>query len=251
VPEALRRPLAALFAAIAFLTRVPAPARLRGGAEFADAAVLFPLVGAVIGAAVGGAAAVLEQPLGPLVAATLAVGLELVLTGALHLDGLADTFDGLAGRDPAHRLAIMRDHSLGTYGAAALVIDLFAKVAALATLAELDALWPVVAAFAVARAAPLPLAAALPYARSGSGTGRTLADSLHAPGAAAGVALAALLAGAATGLEALGALAALAAVVLAAGAASRRALGGVTGDVMGAAIELTGTLALCTALATQ
>jgi adenosylcobinamide-GDP ribazoletransferase len=186
-----------------------------------------------------------------LLAGTLAVGLELMLTGALHVDGLADSADGLAGRDRDDALAIMRDHSVGTYGAAALGLDLLAKAAAIGALAESGAVLPVVAAFALSRAAALPLAAALPYARSGAGTGRLLADRMSRSGALTGVALAAGVAVAAMGASALMLLVCLAVATGAVGAISRRRLRGVTGDAMGAAIELTAMLALIVAAGLQ
>jgi adenosylcobinamide-GDP ribazoletransferase len=221
------------------------------GSDLPAAAVLFPVVGAAIGALVGGAATLLEAPTAPLAAATVAVGLELVLTGALHVDGLADCADGLAGRDAARRLEIMRDHALGTYGAAALTIVLLAKVSALATLAEDGDVLPVVAVYSLSRAAPLPLATALPYARAGAGTGRSLADSLQVGAAIAGVGIAAAIAAGATRLDALTPIAASALVACATRRYAHRALGGVTGDVMGAAIELTATLGLLVAVATR
>jgi adenosylcobinamide-GDP ribazoletransferase len=228
--------------AVAFLTRLP----VGGGPLSARAAPWFPLVGAAVGALVAGVAAGLAQVLPALLAATLAVAVEVVLTGALHLDGLADSADGLAGRDRERALAIMRDHALGTYGALAVLLDVLAKVVALAVLVEAGAVLPVVGAFAVARAAPLPLAAALPYPRAGAGVGRLLVGGLSARAAAGGVAVAAavaVLAGAAP------ALACLALVAGAVGWLARRRLGGVTGDVLGAAVELTGTAALVVTVA--
>jgi adenosylcobinamide-GDP ribazoletransferase len=222
--------------AVAFLTRVP----VGGGALSPRSALWFPLVGAALGALVGAAAIGLVELLPPLLAGALAVALELALTGALHVDGLADSADGLGGRDRERALAIMRDHSLGAYGASALVLDLLAKSAALGALAERGDVLAVVAAFAVARAAPLPLAAALPYARAEGGAGEALAG-LRASGAVAGTALAALIAVAAGAPELL---AAGAAVIPAVWWVARRRLGGVTGDVMGAAVELTATAAL-------
>lgn len=242
----------ALLSATGFLTRLPVrrPASLPAS-EFAAAAVLFPLVGAALGGMIGGTALALAQVLPALLAATLAVALELILTGALHVDGLADAADGLAGRNPERALEIMRDHSLGAYGTSALSLDLLAKAVALGALAESGVVLPVVAAFAVSRAAPLPLAAALPYARSGSGTGRSLADRLGLRGAGAGVALATLIAVGATGAWAFGTLACLALVSGAVGGLARQRLHGVTGDVMGAAIELTATLGLILAAGWQ
>jgi adenosylcobinamide-GDP ribazoletransferase len=222
--------------AAAFLTRLP----LRGGGDLARAAPFFPLVGAALGGIVGGTAALLTPALPPLAAAGIAVAVELVLTGALHADGLADSADGLAGRTPERTLDIMRDHAVGAYGACALILDLLVKTVAIAHAPDVPA---IVAAFAVSRAAPLPLAAALPYARS-TGTGRAIAH-LGAARAAAGLVLAAAVAVAAGQPFTL---AALAAVTLATGLLARRRLRGVTGDVLGAATELTATIALLTTL---
>jgi adenosylcobinamide-GDP ribazoletransferase len=243
--------LGALAEAASFLTRLRLPGRAVGRAvDLPRAAVFFPLLGGAIGAVVGAATDALEEPLTPFVAATVAVGLELALTGALHLDGLADTADGLGGADREQRLAIMRDHALGTYGAAALVIVLLTKVGALAALADKGALEPAIAAYALSRAAPLPLAAALPYARAGAGTGRSLAESLGRVRAFLALALAAAIAAAADGPAGLIGLAALLLIGIAVGDYARRQLGGITGDVMGASIELTATLALLAAVAT-
>jgi adenosylcobinamide-GDP ribazoletransferase len=223
--------------AVAFLTRLP----VGGGALSKRSALWFPLVGAALGAVVGGAAIGLVELVPPLLAGALAVALELALTGALHADGLADSADGLGARDREQALEIMRDHALGAYGASALVLDLLAKSAALAALAEEGDVLPVMAAYAVSRAAALPLAAALPYARA-EGTGRAL-DRLPPVVAAAGVALAA-----AASVPAPATLAAGAFVVVAIWWLARRRLAGVTGDVMGAAIELTATAALIAAV---
>jgi adenosylcobinamide-GDP ribazoletransferase len=237
-----------LVAAVGFLTSVPVrPSAKTGSADLLAAAPLFPLVGAGLGALVGGTAALLTPTLPALLATTLAVALELALTGALHVDALADSADGLGGHTRERALEIMRDHSLGAYGAAALMVDLLAKTAALAALAEHSAVWPVVAAYAVSRAAPLPLAAALPYARSGDGTGRLLAERFGKRSALAGVILAAGIAVTATGAQAVATLACLLLVTVAVGALAKRRIGGLTGDVMGAAIELTATLGLVVA----
>lgn len=243
--SALGAPIRALAAALAFLTRAPVPSGIvLDAADLTRAAVLFPLVGAALGALVGGAAGLLALALPSLLAATLAVAIETAVTGALHLDGLADSADGLAGRDRERALTIMRDHALGAYGACALVLDLLAKVVALAALSDRAGFFLVIGAYAVSRAAPLPLAAALPYARPGEGTGRLLAERLQPAGATVGIALAVAIAVAAGGLWAAPALACLLVVTGAAGLAARSRIGGVTGDVMGAAIELTATAAL-------
>jgi cobalamin 5'-phosphate synthase/cobalamin synthase len=229
-----------LLAAIAFLTRVPV-----GGAAFdvGAGAALFPVVGAGVGAAVGGTAYGLAHVVPALVAAGAAVAVGALLTGALHLDGLADTADALGARSREAALAIMRDHAIGTYGTVALVLDLLVKAAALAALAGrsrvvLEAL----AAGALSRAVPVLLGLLLPDARrDGAGAAFRVA-----PGAAVvAVVLAAALAIPADPL--LIAVAAAAALLL--GAWSRFWLGGRTGDTLGAATELVETTVLAAAAA--
>jgi len=242
-------PIRALGGAVGLLTRVPVAAVLEPR-DLLRGAVLFSLVGAILGGILGGTAVALTPAVPPLAAAALAVCLELALTGCLHVDGLADSADGLGGGDRRRALEIMRDHSLGTYGATAMSLDLIVKAAALGALAESGDALPVAAALAVSRAAPLPLAAALPYARTGGGTGRLLADRLRPRAALAGVTLAGALAVALAGLAAAAAMtAAMLAVAGAIGLLAKRRLSGVTGDVMGAAVELTGTAALLVVLA--
>jgi adenosylcobinamide-GDP ribazoletransferase len=244
--------LRAVAGAVAFLTRVPLGRRVRvDGADVARGAVLFPVVGAGIGAAVGLTAVLLHTRLPGLPAAALALGVGLVLTGAIHLDGLADTADALGGRSRTEALAIMRDHAVGAYGAAALALDLLVKAGVIAALLERDeAFLALIVAGALSRAAALPLAYALPYARAEVGPGGVLGGRVSLWSAGGGIAIAAAIALSLLGegggwmLGAVG----LAAVLL--GVAYRRWLGGVTGDTLGAASEISETLALAVATAT-
>jgi adenosylcobinamide-GDP ribazoletransferase len=121
-----------------FSTRIPLPhATALGGADVADASWTLPVIGALIGllgASVYGLAFDFNLP--PLVGAALAVTATLFVTGCLHEDGLADTFDGLGGGSGRERkLEIMRDSRIGTYGACALAMSLLLRVGALASLA--------------------------------------------------------------------------------------------------------------------
>lgn len=243
---------ASLAVAGAFLTRLPIrSASVVDGEGLARAAPFFPLVGAAIGAAVGVAAIGLAEFLPTLLAGLLAVSLELILTGALHVDGLADSADGLGGRERERCLEIMRDHTIGTFGASALVLDLAVKAAALGALADAGAVGPVVAAMALSRAAPLPLGRLLGYARADGGTGQLLAGQMGTVSVLLGTGLAVLIAAAATGIAALPLCICAAAVTAGIGILSRRRLEGVTGDVMGAAIELTATCSLVLAVALE
>jgi len=233
--------------AIAFLTRVPVGRVVsldvvdisRGGA-------VFPLVGAGVGAVVGGLADGLAGSLTAPLAAVIGLAAGTLLTGALHVDGLADTADALGATTRERALEIMRDHAIGTYGAAAVALDLGAKVAALSVLAERgDALRLTVCAVAASRAVPVVLSAALPYARPGAGLGRALGAS----GPLRGLVAAALAAAFCVALGGAPLLAAAAGVLLLAGLLARGWLGGVTGDVLGAAVEAAEVAGLVVAVA--
>jgi len=242
-------PLRAGLAAVAFLTRVPV-GRLAalGAADVARGAALFPLVGAAVGAAAGLLADLLVPALPGLVAGALAVGLAALVTGAMHLDALADTADALGGTTRERALEIMRDHALGAFGAVALVVVCLVDASALAGLAVADdGLLGALVAGALGRAAILPLALALPYAREGAGQGRVLAG-MGWPAVLVALGLATLVA-AAGGWRGLTALAAAAVVAALLALFFHAWLGGVTGDTLGATAKLCETAALVAFLA--
>lgn len=219
-------------AALAFLTRLPA-GRL-DSADFARAPGWFAAIGLLIGGfqAVVFAGAAMLWP--PGLAALVAVAAGLMITGALHEDGLADMVDGLGSGRPAERaLEIMRDSRIGSFGALALGLALAARVMSLAALGPL-APATLCAAGGLSRGAMALMLRAGPYLRPrGAGSGMT--GPLRT-GALAGAALgAALLVWWSAGWAVIGGLAGLA---LGAGAArgwAMHRLGGVTGDVLGAA----------------
>ncbi len=231
-----------LVVATSFLTRVPIPGGATAdAADLARATMLFPVVGAAVGAVLAGAGQLAVHVLPPVVAAVLVVGLSALLTGALHLDGLADTVDGLGGgRTPEDALRIMRDHAIGAYGAVALALLLALKIAALAELfAVRGAAAPLVAAAALGRWTALPLAFALPYARVEGGLGSAVAGRVSAASLVVGTARAVGGTLAVAGPRVGAAYAAAgAAVAMTMGAVYRRRLGGVTGDTLGATTEL-------------
>lgn len=241
--------LRAPMAAVAFLTRIPVGRYVElGQADVGRGAALFPLVGGAVGGACGLASDLLAGPVPPLVAGGLAVTLAAILTGAMHLDALADAADALGGTTRERALEIMRDHAVGAYGTVALVLVCLLDAAALGALgASGDAAVVGLAAGAAGRAAMLPAALVLPYARAGAGQGRVL-EQLGLPGAVVGVLLAVALAFPAGEAGVVG-LGAAALVALALGVFFRRWIGGVTGDLMGATAKLAETAALVTALA--
>jgi adenosylcobinamide-GDP ribazoletransferase len=231
------RPLADARLAFQFLTRLPVGGGL-AGADLGRSCAWFPLPGAVMGLLVAAGAHLSAGHLPALLAGVLAAAALAWLSGGLHLDGLADLFDGLSGGhgDRARTLAIMRDARIGAHGAAALVLVLLAKSAALAELVGRDDFWSLLAAPAVARFAVVPLVVGFPYARP-----EGLGKAFHGTAGAREIAVSALLAALAVAPGApasLGRAAAALAVAWAVALVARRRLGGLTGDVYGAAIEL-------------
>ena len=233
----MRRPLAGLGLAITFLTIVPV--RLREPVPPLGAAgAWFPAVGAGVGASAGAVGYLAEPTLGTLVAVALAVTVLVVLTGALHLDGLADCADGLGVRaDRTRRMAVMRDPTVGTFGVLALALWLVLVLAAVSGVDREHLLRALVVMAATGRWAALLHAASAPPARR-DGLGSGFQVDVLALGVATLLAAAAALAGAGIG-PGLAALATGGAVAGLVTAWSRAQLGGRTGDSLGATVALT------------
>lgn len=233
--------------AVAFLTILPV--RLTGDvAPLGAAAGWFAVVGAVVGAAAGGVGYLVAPTLGPTVAAVLSVGVLVVLTGALHQDGLADCADGLGVRgDRGRRLSVMRDSAIGTFGGLALMLWLLLAVTALAGLPREDAFRALVVAASTARAAALLHTRAVAPARAdGLGAGFTVdTPALVAAAVSAGGIGLALLGPAETAI----ALGVAGAVALLTAVWARAALGGRTGDTIGATVALAEAAVLLAVLA--
>jgi adenosylcobinamide-GDP ribazoletransferase len=228
---------------------VAAPAQV-GRDSAARAVLLLPVLGGLLGVAAAGvlvtAEAVSRSPEHRLLAAVLAIAALAALTGGLHLDGLADTADGLgSGRAGPHALAIMRRSDVGPMGAAALLFVVLAQATALAALTPgWQASLALVAAVATSRVAVL-MATAEQAARP-DGFGALIAGTTRpATRATAIAALFGVVIVAATAAVGLGFAARCAGAVLAGLAVAaaiqriaRRRLGGITGDVFGAVIEV-------------
>ncbi|WP_437777217.1 adenosylcobinamide-GDP ribazoletransferase [Sorangium sp. So ce1097] len=235
-------------AATTFLTRVPV-----GGFPYADAdwrwaSAWFPFVGAGLGAAQAAAWLLVDRG-GALVAACVAVALGLLLTGAFHEDGLADTADALGGAfDRARMFEILKDSRIGSFGAAALIVVLVLRIA---LLARLDAAAPValVLTQCLSRTPPIWLMVALPYVTQGGSRSRPVAQAAL-PQALVGSAWPALAlaaahaAGAISAAEAAAMVGAAAAAAVICGVRFRARAGGITGDFLGA----TQQVAECAAL---
>jgi cobalamin synthase len=241
----------------ALLTAIPVPARLmtstRGVLRWA------PLVGLLLGGAAAGVAVVGSRVISPLAGAVLAVATLALLTRGLHLDGLADTADGLGPlRDRERALQVMHQSDVGPFGVATLVLTLLLQVACAAALLTTHHGWlPIWVAVLVARLAMVRTGLPDVPVAEGSSLGRTVAGTvpmawsaaavLLSGGAVAGAAL--LVADVADAVELLiAAGAGLAAAEVLHRRAVRR-LGGTTGDVMGAMGETATTACLLVAAA--
>lgn len=230
-----------LLVAIGFLTRIPVPHRVFDGPHARAASLAwYPLVGALIGAMLCALAAVLPRDR-PLLCAALLLVAWVAVTGALHLDGLADSADawigGLAGNREESRirtLSIMKDPRSGPAGVTALVLVLVLKFAALSSLPAAAWTWLWIAPM-LARMTVTAAFLTTPYVRGG-GIGIGLADASRPR---CGVAL---LVGASAcgvgGWQGAIALACAAGVFATWRHACLRRLDGMTGDTAGALVEL-------------
>jgi adenosylcobinamide-GDP ribazoletransferase len=236
-------PASGLFAelqlAFSFLTVLPViDTRLASEDTVAASFQWFPLVGFILGAALVGEDWLLAHVFARVIRSVLIVLSLTVITGAVHLDGLADTADAFgAGRDRERALDILRDSRIGTFGASAIFFDLTLKVLALSTLAGSRRVAALLVAPMLARWAMLLLVATgLPYLRP-SGAGSTLLASGRKGGWRARIVtfftfIIAMWFGD------LITLAVAIVVVLAMRLFYGRWLGGVTGDLIGACGEL-------------
>lgn len=229
--------------AVAFLTRIPMPGRasLAPGAAGGSVA-FFPVVGLLLGLMSAGVAVLLRDSLGlpaHLLWALLLVALQAFLTGALHLDGLADIVDGLGGSrgDRVRALEIMKDPRTGAFGVVALILLLTGKIVAMNEALRMTPSFAILAVYPiVARFAASLLVVFFPCARA-TGMARTFHDESRWPAAvvAAAFTVAAFWIFAPT--LAIPATCALGAGLLTATWITIR-LGGLTGDAYGAAIEV-------------
>jgi adenosylcobinamide-GDP ribazoletransferase len=184
----------------------------------------------------------------PAGSAFAAVFVGVALTGALHMDGLADWADafGCMG-DREKRLAVMKDPRAGPFGVVAIAVSLAAKWIAVTRLAEADAMIWVVAAYVVSRAMQVELASSLPYARAEGGTAGAFVSGAGWPYRLTSFVMAAVILGVLLGPAGIVSLLAGMAIAHALGQWSRLRLGGVTGDVLGATSEWVEAVLLFTA----
>lgn len=236
--------------AVAFLTPFG-----RASVPSARTMVWFPWVGMAIGLVVGGLwwASALAFP--ALVAAAIAVAADLVLTGFLHFDGLADAADGLLPpMTRQRRLDVMGDPAIGAFGVVAVAMALMLRVVSLAAMHPRP--WAVAGLWGLSRTAMALAVWTMPYARDQGGLASAfIGDGREPPtrrarnagkalSAGAGLALCVVLVLVGRGLPGLLALGAAACGFGAVVMLARARVGGFTGDVLGAAGVVGETLGL-------
>ncbi len=224
------------FRALSFLTILPCLKRESTVEEYGRASGWFPVIGAVLGMILYASALLFYRLFSPLPASALVVALWAFITRGFHLDGLADTFDGIGGGfDRESRLAVMKDSRLGTFGGTALAAVLLLKTAILAEFGgrlEVLVLAPVLGRWGILIAMRF-----FPSARPG-GMGDTFRKHCGQPQLILG-SLAALWAALLTsGLHGLPLLAIVPALTALFSLWIKRLIGGLTGDSYGAICEI-------------
>lgn len=226
--------------ALTFLTKLPWPWKGEAAPEdLARSLFWFPWVGAVLGLIFLGGWLALSRVLPTPAAAALLVCLTVWITGGLHLDGLADTVDGLGGgKDPEERRRIMKDSRVGAFGVLGLILVLLVKFAFFLALGDKGwraeyILYPMVSRWSM-----VYLAYVSDYARPEGGLGQAMTTGVS-PQVARGASLSAIiLAVILLGFKGLVLWAGAGVLIWLMSRYFRRTLGGVTGDVLGAANEI-------------
>jgi adenosylcobinamide-GDP ribazoletransferase len=229
--------MSGLRTAVSFLTRVPVSAEIHGEGAIARSLPWFPVVGAAVGLVTGGVYLVMSEVAPPLVSALVAVACATYATGAFHEDGLADVADAFGGSfGTEEALRIMKDPTHGSFGVLALVLSVGLRVATIAVLPPLHAVAVLPAAHALSRAMAVQLLRLPSVGATGLGASHSSAashGSLIAVGAV-GLGVGLLF----SGLAALPFTVACIPGALYVGWLARRKIGGITGDVLGAAQQL-------------
>lgn len=238
-----------------FMTRLPIPGNVKFDSKALGKSMKwFPVVGMVLGGILWGAYSLLAPIIpSPLIMAIILVTLDVIMTGGLHLDGLADTFDGIFSyRSKQKMLEIMKDSRLGTNGALVLILYFIFKIALLMEASNLlginqgviMAMVPV-----ISRLNSVVNCAFAPYARA-TGMGKTFVDNTGFGDLIISIVITvAYLVGICKyfNIVAMGPILILPVVIVLGIYFARlmtRKIGGITGDTLGAVVELTSVITL-------
>jgi len=227
---------------LAFLTRIP----INHGPQISlrRSAALFPLVGALIGLIGGLVFYVSSAILPPLVSASISILVTVAITGAFHLDGLADICDGLIGGwNREERLKILKDSRHGTYGVAAISLQLILQVCLLSALSPRDGLFTLIVLHTLSRLVPIFLML-IPATSGHDGMGASVSREIGAREPLVGSLITVLLIAPIMGLNLL-LLSAILFLTLSIFALwVIRKIGGMVGDAFGAGEQISETMIL-------
>ncbi|MBI5187715.1 MAG: adenosylcobinamide-GDP ribazoletransferase [Nitrospirae bacterium] len=217
--------------------------------RFGKAAVFFPLVSLLIGGLLVIISKLTSLFLPLSVSDAIVITTLIIITGGLHIDGFADTIDGFAGgKDRDDVLRIMKDSGIGAFGAAGLIMLLLIKYLSIQSL-QMDMKYWILAVMPVfGRWAVLPMGLLFRYARLEGGTGKAFAEAIKIKEFVTGTILCLFIVVLLLGVMGFLMLAGIFIVTLIIGWYSKRRIGGITGDVFGAAIEINELMTLILSL---
>ena len=233
-----------LLIALGFLTRLPIGHVPCSARDIGHSARWFPLVGALLGAIYAATARFAGPFFPPLVTAVFIIAIDGLITGAMHFDGLADTADGFGGgRTPDDVLRIMRDPAIGSYGACALSLAIALKIAAVGALIGTPAAVPaILLAPTVGRWSAVFSSVLADYARPiADDSAKSVGSPTRFVGRIELLVASAITVAVAVALRQWRGAAALFLVVATTAvwtSICRNRIGGVTGDTLGAGVEL-------------
>jgi adenosylcobinamide-GDP ribazoletransferase len=228
------------FSAVQFLTRLPVPAAEFHADDLPRSLAFFPLVGLLLAA--GGLLVrfVLATHVGNGIVVLVILVYLVLLTGGLHEDALADAADGFGGGwDKEQVLAIMRDSRIGSYGAIAIIFSLLGRFVLLTELPPTKFVAYFAASQVLSRWTPLPLSFFLLPARADSGQGSRVARKVSWSSLVFGTFVALGIAALFLHAAVLWAGSTAAVITAVTGLYYRKRLGGITGDCLGATVQLT------------
>jgi len=230
--------------ALSFLTRIPV--RHKHEPQVGSAAPWFPFVGIVVGAIVGGVAWGVSNLTTPLVGAAVGVLCGVLITGAFHEDGLADIADAFVGGwTTEQRLKILKDPLHGSYGVAALCGSIVLRVCALSAIPPREMFVTAITAHCLARAGALALMLTTALARH-EGLGSDYVKSLRTSSTTISLIVSLAIVIVLTGVWAVAAVGATIVGAMTLRFWSKKKIGGITGDVLGAAEQVSEALILVT-----
>jgi adenosylcobinamide-GDP ribazoletransferase len=228
------------FMQIQFLTRIPLPVKIKfDEKKFAKSMIFSPVIGLLIGLILGGVYYLAQMTGKQLFAVVMVITAEVIITGGLHLDGLADTFDGIFSNRPKNKiLTIMKDSRIGTNGTIALILVMLCKAVLLASINNVRLVFFLFALPAISRMNIVWTAGTSPSAAK-DGMGKSVVKYTGVKEIIAATLITCVISAVFLKWAAFAVVPAAIVFALLFCVYVKRKIGGITGDIIGAVIELT------------